>query len=157
MTILEIEQHEASVPVPPVRGTVGSAEDCRRTVAEVMVSTIASSMAVISFRATRLLVVVAALLLGPLGAAATAHADTNDSNFLAALKSEGITDHLSAAHAIEAAHTVCQKLDDGLMPTEVANDVLNSSTMPAYHSGYFVGASIDAYCPQYKSKISGNS
>ena len=38
-----------------------------------------------------------------------------------------------------------------------ASDVLNSSSMPAYHSGYFVGASIDAYCPQYKSKISGNS
>ena len=107
--------------------------------------------------AIRLLVAVMIALLGPVGAVSTAHADTNDNKFLAALKSEGITDHVSPAHAIEAAHTVCQKLDDGLMPTEVANDVLNSSTMPAYHSGYFVGASIDAYCPQYKSKISGNS
>jgi hypothetical protein len=94
------------------------------------------------------------LLLVPLRAAANAHADTIDSKFLAVLKSEGITDHVSPSHAIEAAHTVCQKLDDGQKPSQVAADVLNSSSMPAYHSGYFVGASIDAYCPQYKSKIS---
>ena len=120
-------------------------------------STIASSTAVISLRATRLLVVVVALLLGPLGAATAAHADTDDQTFLAAMKSEGITDHVSPAHAIEAAHSVCQKLDGGETPTQVANDVLNSSTMPAYHSGYFVGASIKAYCPQYEPKVSGNS
>lgn len=121
---------------------------------ELTMSTIASSGAVIHVRATCLLVGVVALLLVPLRAAATAHADTIDSKFLAVLKSEGITDHVSPSHAIEAAHTVCQKLDDGQTPSQVAADVLNSSSMPAYHSGYFVGASIDAYCPQYKSKIS---
>jgi len=31
--------------------------------------------------------------------------------------------------------------------------VLASSSMPAYHSGYFVGASIDAYCPRHKDDI----
>jgi hypothetical protein len=99
---------------------------------------------------TRLLVAAAAAaLLGPLGAVSTAQADTNDNNFLALLKSEGITDHVSPQHAIDAAHSVCQKLDDGETPTAVANDVLNSSTMPAYHSGYFVGAAIKVYCPQY--------
>ena len=113
------------------------------------VSTVGSSTAAICLRATRLLVMVVALLLGPLGAAATADADTNDSKLLAALKSEGITDHVSPAHAIEAAHTVCQKLDAGMTPTQVANDVLNSSNMPAYHSGYFVGAAIKVYCLQY--------
>jgi hypothetical protein len=96
----------------------------------------------------RLLAMVLALL-GPLGAFSTAHADTNDDAFLALLRSEGITDHVSSAHAIEAAHTVCQKLDGGMTPTDVANDVLNSSSMPAYHSAYFVGASIKVYCPQY--------
>ncbi|HEY2503208.1 MAG TPA: DUF732 domain-containing protein [Mycobacterium sp.] len=78
-----------------------------------------------------------------------AHADTNDGKFLAALKSESITDHISPQHAIEAGHMVCQKLNGGATPTQVANDVLNSSTMPAYHSGFFVGASIKEYCPQY--------
>jgi hypothetical protein len=96
----------------------------------------------------RMLAIVVALL-GPLGAVSTAHADTKDDKFLAILRSEGITDHVSPSHAIDAAHTVCQKLDEGMSPTDVATDVLNSSVMPAYHCGYFVGASIKVYCPQY--------
>ena len=104
----------------------------------------------------RLIVAMAVALLGPLGAVSTAHADTNDNKFLAEMKTEGITDHISAEHAIEAAHSVCQKLDSGETPTQVANDVLNNSTMPAYHSGYFVGASINAYCPQYAPKVNGS-
>ncbi len=98
---------------------------------------------------TRLIVAVAVALIGPLGAVSTAHADTTDNNFLAMLRSEGITDHVSPQHAIEAAHSVCQKLDEGESPNAVANDVLNNSAMPAYHCGYFVGAAIKAYCPQY--------
>jgi hypothetical protein len=97
----------------------------------------------------RLLVAAAVALIGPLGAVSTAHADTNDNNFIALMNAEGITDHVSPAHAIEAAHSVCSKLDGGETPTQVANDVLNNSTMPAYHSGYFVGAAIKVYCPQY--------
>ena len=98
---------------------------------------------------TRLLVAVAVAVIGPLGAVQTAHADTNDTKFIALLKSEGITDHVSPVHAIEAAHSVCSKLDGGETPTAVANDVLNSSEMPAYHCGYFVGAAIKVYCPQF--------
>ena len=101
----------------------------------------------------RLLLAVAVALLGPLAAISTAHADTNDDKFISILKSEGITDHVSGAHAIEAGHFVCVKLDNGVSPTDVVNDVLNSSTMPAYHSGFFVGASIDAYCPRHKPEI----
>jgi hypothetical protein len=98
---------------------------------------------------TRLLVVMAVALLGPLGAASTARADSNDDKFISVLKQQGITDHVSPAHAIEAGHMVCQKLDGGASPSDVATDVVNSSNMPAYHSGYFVGAAIKAYCPQY--------
>lgn len=104
----------------------------------------------------RFVVAIAAAALGPLVAVSTAHADTNESKFLAAMQSEGIIDHISPEHAIEAGHTVCQKLDSGETPTQVANDVLNSSSMPAYHSGYFVGASIDAFCPQYTAKVKGS-
>jgi hypothetical protein len=103
----------------------------------------------------RLLAAIAIAVVGPLGAVSTAQADNGDNKFLAAMKSEGITDHVSSQHAIEAAHSVCQKLDGGENPTQVANDVLNSSSMPAYHAGYFVGASIDAYCPQYAPKVTG--
>jgi hypothetical protein len=109
--------------------------------------------------AVRLRAAVVVVLLGPLGAISTAHADTSnntDNTFLTALKSEGITDHVSPQHAIEAGHSVCQKLDSGETPTAVANDVLNNSQMPAYHCGYFVGASIRAYCPQYTSKLSSS-
>jgi hypothetical protein len=105
--------------------------------------------------AIRLLVAVMVALLGPLGAVSAAHADTNDDKFLKALKSEGITDHVSPDHAIEAGHTVCQKLDQGMTPNQVAADVINSSNMPAYHAGYFVGVSIKEYCPKYTPQESG--
>jgi hypothetical protein len=88
-------------------------------------------------------------------AAPVAHADTNDGKFLAALKSEGIGDHISDAHAIEAGHFVCVKLDNGISVANVVNDVLYSSNMPAYHSGFFVGASIKEYCPQHMPEVSG--
>lgn len=103
--------------------------------------------------AARLVTVVAlGAVWGPV-AVAVAHADTTDDKFLAALRSEGITDHISNAHAIEAGHYVCVRLDNGMSPSDVANDVLNSSSMPAYHSGFFVGAAIDAYCPRHKAEL----
>lgn len=98
----------------------------------------------------------AAMVLGAalgLLSAAPAHADKTDDKFIADLRTEGITDHVSNAHAIEAGHFVCVKLDNGMSPNDVANDVLNSSSMPAYHSGFFVGASIDAYCPRHKAEL----
>ncbi len=102
---------------------------------------------------TRLLVAMAVALIGLLAAVSTAHADTTDDKFLAALRSAGISDHISSDHAIEAGHFVCVKLDNGASPSDVVNDVLFSSNMPAYHSAFFVGASIDAYCPRHKSEI----
>jgi hypothetical protein len=101
----------------------------------------------------RLLVTMAVALIGLLAAVPTAHADTIDDAFLAALRSEGITDHMSSAHAIEAGHFVCVRLDNGMTPNDVVADVLNSSNMPAYHSGFFVGAAINAYCPRHTADI----
>ncbi|BDB42609.1 MULTISPECIES: DUF732 domain-containing protein [Mycobacterium] len=98
---------------------------------------------------TARMLVVAAVLLGSLSTAATAHADSLDNKFLTLLQNEGISDHISPSHAVEAGHMVCTKLEQGMTPTEVAADVLNSSSMPAYHSGYFVGAAIEVYCPQF--------
>ena len=101
----------------------------------------------------RLLVAVVLLaLLGNL-AVPTAHANPVDDKFLASLRSAGIDDHVSTSHAIEAGHFVCVKLDSGLSPNQVAQDVLQSSNMPAYSSGFFVGASIDAYCPRHKAEL----
>jgi Protein of unknown function (DUF732) len=106
-----------------------------------------------STRFTGLVVAAAATSIGFVAAVPTAHADGTDNKFLAQLESEGITDHLSSSHAIEAGHFVCVKLDQGVPANDVASDVLNSSSMPAYHSGFFVGAAIDAYCPRHKDEL----
>ena len=103
--------------------------------------------------ATRPLVATAVVLIGLAASAPAAPADAVDDKFLTQLKSEGITDHVSSAHAIEAGHFVCVKLDNGVSASDVVTDVLNSSNMPAYHSGFFVGATIDSYCPRHKSDI----
>ena len=103
--------------------------------------------------ATRLLLAVAVALAGLLTADPIARADATDDKFLAKLESQDIADNLSSAHAIEAAHFVCVRLDNGETPMGVMEDVMKSSGLPEYHSGYFVGASIDAYCPRHKGEI----
>ncbi|MCV7426594.1 DUF732 domain-containing protein [Mycobacterium montefiorense] len=91
-----------------------------------------------------------AVSLGVLGAglAPAAHADANDDKFIQLLVSDGIT-HESVPAAIGAARKVCEYLSQGMTPNEVVTDVMNSSSLPDYDAGYFVGAAIRAYCPQY--------
>lgn len=97
------------------------------------------------------LVAAMAVSLGVLGAglAPAAHADANDDKFIQLLISDGIT-HDSVPAAIAAARKVCEYLAQGMTPNEVVIDVENSSSLPDYDAGYFVGAAIRAYCPQYK-------
>ena len=87
--------------------------------------------------------------LGPLAAAVPiAHADATDDAFLAALTAKGI--HFGSPNrAFIAAHEVCDELGNGKSPTQVASTVQSNSDMDGYHAGFFVGASIRAYCPQY--------
>jgi hypothetical protein len=87
-------------------------------------------------------------LLSPLGAASTAHADANDDAFMQALNAQDIT-HESRAAAIMAAHLVCQELEQGKSKSQIATDVLNSSSLDGDNAGYFVAASVLAYCPTY--------
>ena len=94
---------------------------------------------------------VAVTLPGPLGAGvSTARAGANDDKFLTALRSQGIV-YQSAAAAVAAGHLVCTDIEHGETPTQVAQDVMNSSNLDAFHAGYFVGASIGAYCRIYDS------
>ena len=83
-------------------------------------------------------------------AAPTAHADAVDDNFLSALKAKGIN-FASGQAAIIAGHEVCDELDLGRQPSDVANDVTKNSNLDGYHAGFFVGASIAAYCPRHNS------
>ena len=81
-------------------------------------------------------------------AAPTAHADAVDNNFLAALKAKGIN-FASSQAAIIAGHEVCDELDLGRQTSDVATDVTKNSNLDGYHAGFFVGASVAAFCPRH--------
>ena len=88
-------------------------------------------------------------LLNLVGVAApTARADAVDDTFLAALKSKSIN-FASSQSAIIAGHEVCDELDLGRQPSDVANDVTKNSNLDGYHAGFFVGVSIAAFCPRH--------
>ena len=94
-------------------------------------------------------IVLSVALLSLVGVCApTAHADAVDSNFVNALNSKGIT-FASPQAAIVAAHEVCDELDSGRASSDVANDVMQQSSLDGYHAGFFVGVSIAAFCPRH--------
>lgn len=102
----------------------------------------------LSLLAAGLLLAVA--LLGALGTASTAHANTTDDAFVAALAAHGITND-SPQSAIMAGHLVCHQLDMGKTQEQIATDVMNSSSLDGDNAGYFVALAERAYCPQYAS------
>ena len=89
--------------------------------------------------------------LAPLAAtAAIARADAGDDAFLSVLTAKGI--HFgSPDKALIAGHEVCDELDTGRSMNQVASTVMANSGLDGYHAGFFVGASIRAYCPKYAS------
>jgi uncharacterized protein DUF732 len=92
-----------------------------------------------------------AALFGPSGRAVpTAHAGPIEDKFLAALQSRQIS-YKSAEAAIEAAHQVCTELGKGRTRDDVAQEVMDRSGLDPYHAGYFIGASVGAYCPWFHS------
>jgi hypothetical protein len=102
----------------------------------------------------RLLIAGLVLAVAPLsviGAASpTAHADSavDGSNFHGALSSRGIT-FASRQAATAAGHEVCDELDQGKQASDVANTVMTQTNLDGYHAGFFVGASIAAFCPRH--------
>jgi Protein of unknown function (DUF732) len=94
--------------------------------------------------------VAALAALAPFAAAPVARADAVDDAFLGALTAKGI--HFgSPEKAIIAGHEVCDELDNGKTPAQVASSVQANSGLDGYHAGYFVGAAIRAYCPVHSS------
>jgi Protein of unknown function (DUF732) len=93
-------------------------------------------------------------LFGALGVAPAAQATASDDAFLAALKAKGIN-YESPDAAVTSGRLVCRELDSGESPEQVANDIINTSHLDSYHAGFFVGASIKAYCPKYAGGASG--
>ena len=92
-----------------------------------------------------------ALALVGLAGAATpaARADAVDNLFVTAVKNRGI-DFASPQAAIVAGHEVCDELDLGKQKSDVASEVMTNSNLDGYRAGFFIGASIAAYCPRYR-------
>jgi hypothetical protein len=80
--------------------------------------------------------------------AAPVSADPNDDAFVDALAKGGIAfpDH-NAATSI--AHAVCAQLDQSNKSSVLAMKVMKETDLSMRKSGYFIGAAISAYCPQY--------
>jgi hypothetical protein len=96
------------------------------------------------------LAMAATLMAGSLVAIPLVRADPLDDKFIAALQSRDIH-YKSPEAAIAAAHLVCGELDNGDSKAKVAQDVIDQTDLDPYHAGYFVGASVGAYCSQYSS------
>src|ERR1700755_3212544 len=102
-----------------------------------------------SLLAVGLLSVVAVAVLSLVATTApAAHAEAVDGNFVNALNSRGITFATPKA-SIGAAHQVGDELDSGRASSDVANDVMQQSSLDGYHAGFFVGVSIAAFCPRH--------
>jgi Protein of unknown function (DUF732) len=82
-------------------------------------------------------------------ASPAARADAIDNVFVAAVKAHGI-DFPSPQAAIVAGHEVCDELDLGKQKSDVASEVMTNSNLDGYRAGFFVGASVAAYCPRYR-------
>lgn len=90
----------------------------------------------------------AAAALLPAGAAAAAPPDYA---LLSALANYGIVVN-NPDEAISMAHTVCAELDNHQRSSVLAMRVMKDAKLSARQAGFFVGASMSAYCPQYKGQ-----
>jgi hypothetical protein len=87
------------------------------------------------------------LFAAALVCAAPASADENDDAFVAALPNGGIT--MSDPNtAIALARTVCAGLDANQPVSLVAMKLMQDTNLTPRQSGYFIGLSVAAYCPQ---------
>ncbi|ULE32080.1 DUF732 domain-containing protein [Mycobacterium sp. IDR2000157661] len=94
----------------------------------------------------------AAVALAALGSAATAAATSVDDAFIDVISERGIA-FTSADAAVEAGLVVCSLVDDGATPVEAAEIVDEESGLSAPNAGFFVGASIASFCPEYGDLI----
>ena len=92
------------------------------------------------------------LSVAALFTAAPASADETDDAFVAARGKNGI-DISDRNTAITMGHNVCAALDSGHDSSSLVLDVVHDAHLPARQAGYFVGASVAAYCPQYKGTL----
>jgi hypothetical protein len=88
------------------------------------------------------------LVAASLFSVAPASADPNDGAFVDALAKGGIGLPDDNA-AIAMAHSVCAGLDQHNKTSLLAMKLMKETDLSMKQSGYFIGAAISAYCPQY--------
>jgi hypothetical protein len=88
--------------------------------------------------------------------AAPASADPADDAFVAALAKDGIVIN-DRNTAIAIAHTMCAGLDKNEKSHVLALRLVKDTDLSLKQSGYFVGVSVSAYCPQYIGLIDNPS
>ena len=92
----------------------------------------------------------AALAFAALAASGTASAlTTADDAFLADIESAGIT-YDDASVAVSNAHAVCEALDEGYAPEDIAVELLSLNDLSVNQAATIVVASVEAYCPSYE-------
>jgi hypothetical protein len=84
--------------------------------------------------------------------AAPASAEQTDDAFVAALARGGIS-ITGRSSAIGAAHAVCAGLDANQTSSVLAMKLMKDTNLSPRQSGYFIGLSVAAYCPEYKGKL----
>jgi hypothetical protein len=93
----------------------------------------------------------AVFLSAALVSAAPAAADPTDDAFVAALAKGGIS-MSDPDTAIGMAHSVCSGLDANQSSSVLAMKIMKETDFTPKQSGFFIGLSIAAYCPQFKDK-----
>ena len=93
----------------------------------------------------------AALVASALLCPASASADPTDDMFVAGLARGGIAMSDPNA-AIASAHAVCAGLDANENSSVLAVELVKNTNLSMKKSGYFIGLSVAAYCPQNKDK-----
>jgi hypothetical protein len=97
----------------------------------------------------KMLLSAAVVLVSATAFAAPAHADPNDAQFL-----KNITDNLGRQVTdpqalVASAHDVCSNLQGGKSVEQVINGIrLGTQDWDYNEAGYFVSASVEAYCPE---------
>lgn len=105
--------------------------------------------------ATRSTIGAATLAVVALLSAAPAAADPSDDAFLGALADNGIVMN-DPGTAVSMARSVCAGLDRNQKTSVVVMKVMKDTNLSARQAGFFVGASVSAYCPQYKGQTDGS-
>ncbi len=98
--------------------------------------------------------IVCAVLLSAVApiSATPASADTTDDAVVAALTRQGIaiTDRDTA---LATAHAVCAGLDKNYKSSVLAMKLAKDTALSLRQSGYVIGVSVSAYCPQYVGRL----